>query len=50
MFDIKLGVRQEDVLSPLVFSIFFNGLIKALKAKESHGSVYAVYGMLMTLH
>jgi len=34
VFDIGLGVRQGDVLSPLVFSIFFNGLIEALKGKE----------------
>ena len=33
IFDVELGVRQGDVLSPLVFSIFFNGLIRALKAK-----------------
>ena len=30
-FDIELGVRQGDVISPLLFSIFFNGLIKELK-------------------
>ena len=33
VFDIGLGVRQGDVLSPLVFSLFFNGLIESLKGK-----------------
>lgn len=33
VFDIELGVRQGDVISPLLFSIFFNGLIKDLKEK-----------------
>ena len=34
VFDIEMGVRQGDVISPLLFSIFFNGLIKDLKEKE----------------
>jgi hypothetical protein len=33
LFEVELGVRQGDVISPLLFSIFFNGLIRALKAK-----------------
>jgi len=32
-FDFDLGVRQGDVSSPLLFSIFFNGLIDFLKEK-----------------
>ena len=33
LFDVEVGVRQGDVISPLLFSIFFNGLIRDLKAK-----------------
>jgi hypothetical protein len=33
-FDFDLGVRQGDVSSPLLFSIFFNGLIEFLKEKD----------------
>jgi hypothetical protein len=32
-FDFDLGVRQGDVSSPLLFSIFFNGLIECMKEK-----------------
>ena len=30
-FDINVGVRQGCVLSPILFSVFFNGLAKAVK-------------------
>jgi hypothetical protein len=37
LFETKVGVRQGDILSPLLFNIFINGIVQKVKEDRVRG-------------